>query len=129
MNLKPHNEGYHINMSVHLHYLVDNKKNNSLLESLWSLFSLRFHPTKWSWTPFIFSWFDHTWYEINWNSMIETTKTLISVDWIHLESTWKDLIETLRKESIKNTSEGFTNDDPYMWMENKSSLLKPKRID
>jgi hypothetical protein len=23
MNLKPHNEGYHINMSLHLHYLVD----------------------------------------------------------------------------------------------------------
>jgi hypothetical protein len=25
MNLKPHNEGYHINMSLHLHYLVDKK--------------------------------------------------------------------------------------------------------
>ena len=95
MNLKPHNEGYHINMSLHLHYLVDKKKYNSLLESLWSLFSLRFHPTKWSWTSFIFSWFDHTWYEINWNSMIETTKTLISVD-------FKSILKTLGRTLLKH---------------------------
>jgi hypothetical protein len=41
----------------------------------------------------------------------------------------KDLVETLRKESIKNTREGFTNDDPYMSMTNESSYLKPIRID
>jgi len=99
---KPHNEGYHINMSLHLHYLVDKKKYNSLLESLWSLFSLRFHPTKWSWTSFIFSWFDHTWYEINWNSMIETTKTLISVDF---ESILKALGRTLLKHLEKRALE------------------------
>jgi hypothetical protein len=40
-----------------------------------------------------------------------------------------DLVETHRKKSIKNTSEGFTNDDPYMWMANESSFLKPIRID
>jgi hypothetical protein len=121
---KPHNEGYHMNMSLHLHYLVDKKKYNSLLESMWSLFSLRFHPTKWSWTSFIFSWFDQL--KLNdWNNQ----DSYIHRFWIHLESAWKDLIETLRKESIRNTREGFTNDDPYMWMANESSLLKPKRID
>jgi hypothetical protein len=46
-----------------------------------------------------------------------------------LKSTWKDLVETLRKESIKNTREGSTNDDPYMWKANESSFLKPIRID
>ena len=121
---KPHNEGYHINMSLHLHYLVDKKKYNSLLESLWSLFSLRFHPTKWSWTSVIFSWFGQL--KLNdWNNQ----DSYIHRFWIHLESAWKDLIETLRKESIRNTKEGFTNDDPYMRMANESSFLEPKRVD
>ena len=100
INLKPHNEGYHINMSLHLHYLVE--KNNSLLESLWSLFSLRFHPTKWSWTSFIFSWFDHTWYEAYWNSMIERTKTLIFVDFEFIfKELGKTLLKHLEKRALK----------------------------
>ena len=39
MNLKPHNEGYHINMSLHLHYLVD-KKNVTPFLNHCDLFSL-----------------------------------------------------------------------------------------
>ena len=39
MNLKPHNEGYHINMSLHLHYLVD-KKNITPFLIHYDLFSL-----------------------------------------------------------------------------------------
>ena len=129
MNLKPHNEGYHINMSLHLHYLVD-KKCNSLLESLWFLFSLWFHPTRRSWTLFILAWFDHTWYETHWNSMIERTKTLISVDFQSiLKALGRTLLKHLEKRALKNTREGFTNDYPYMWMTNESSILKPKRID
>jgi hypothetical protein len=52
--------------------------------------------------------------------MIERTNTIIFRFFlIHLESTWKDLIETLRKESIRNTREGFTNDDLiYGWQMN-----------
>ena len=62
--------------------------------------------------------------------MIERTKTLIFVDSKSIfKELGKDLIETLRKESIRNTREGFTNHNPYMWMENESSFLKPKRID
>ena len=101
MNLKPHNEGYHINMSLHLHYLVD-KKNNSLLESLWFLFSLWFHPTRRSWTSLILAWFDHTWYETHWNSMIERTKALIFVDF---ESILKALGKTLLKHLEKRALE------------------------
>ena len=97
---KPHNEGYHINMSLHLHYLVD-KTCNSLLESLWFPFSLWFHPRQ-SWTSFILAWFNHTWYETHWNSMIETTKTLISVDF---ESILKALGKTLLKHLEKRALE------------------------
>ena len=39
MNLKPHNEGYHINMSLHLHYLVD-KKNITPFLNHYDFFSL-----------------------------------------------------------------------------------------
>ncbi len=78
------------------------KKYNSLLESLWSLFSLRFHPTKLSWTSFIFAWFDHTWYETHWNSMIERTKSLIFVDF---ESILKALGRTLLKHLEKRALE------------------------
>jgi hypothetical protein len=75
---------------------------NFLLDSLWFLFSLWFHPTKWSWTSFIFSWFDHTWYKTHWNSMIERTKTLISVDF---ESILKALGRTLLKHLEKRALE------------------------
>ena len=63
-------------------------------------FLLWFHPTKWSWTLFIFAWFDHTWYETHWNSMIERTKTLIFVDF---ESIFKELGRTLLKHLERRT--------------------------
>jgi hypothetical protein len=60
--------------------------------------------------------------------MIERTKTLILVDFESiLKELGRTLLKHLEKESIKNTRDGFTNDDPYMWMANESSLLKPKR--
>jgi hypothetical protein len=60
--------------------------------------------------------------------MIERTKTLILVDFESiLKELGRTLLKHLKKESIKNTRDGFTNDDPYMWMANESSLLKPKR--
>jgi hypothetical protein len=127
MNLKPHNEVYYMIMSLHLHYLVYMIVQ---LPSWFTMISFLFtiSSTKWSWTSFTFAWFDHTWHETNWNSMIEGPRLLYCKFWIHLESTCKDLTETLRKESIKNTREGFTNDDPYMWMADESSFLKPIRI-
>ena len=88
-------------MSLHLHYLVD-KKCNSLLEWLCFLFLLWFHPTKWSWILFIFAWFDHTWYETHWNSMIERTKTLISVDFESiLKAIGRTLFKHLEKRALK----------------------------
>jgi hypothetical protein len=62
--------------------------------------------------------------------MIERTKTLIFVDFESiLKALGRTLLKHLERKSIKNTREGFTNGDPYMWMANKSSFLKPKRID
>jgi hypothetical protein len=62
--------------------------------------------------------------------MIERTKALIFVNFESvLKALGRTLLKYLEKRALKNTSEGFTNDDPYMWMENESSFLKPKRID
>jgi hypothetical protein len=126
MNLKPHNEGYYMIMSLLLHYLVYRIvqlpswftvisflfmiSSNQVILNFMHLFLIRSY--------------------LIWGQLkINDWKNQDSYFWIHLESTWKDLVETLRKESIKNTREGFINDDPYMWMANKSSFLKPKRID
>jgi hypothetical protein len=61
--------------------------------------------------------------------MIERTKTLIFVDFESiLKALRRTLLKHLKKRALKH-KEGFTNDDPYMWMENESSFLKPIRID
>ena len=129
MNLKPHNEGYYMIMSLLLHYLVYRIvqlpswftvisflfmiSSNQVILNFIRLFLIRSYLI---------------WGQLKLNDW-QNQDSYICRFWIHLKSTWKDLVETLRKESIKNTREGFANDDPYMWMKNESSLLKPKRID
>jgi hypothetical protein len=124
-----HNEGYHINMSLLLHYLVDRiVQLPSWFTMIYFLFMISSNQAILNfihlclvrsyliWDPLKLS---------DWKNQV----SYICRFWIYLERTWKDLVETLRKESIKNTREGFANDDPYMWMKNESSFLKPKRID
>jgi hypothetical protein len=129
MNLKPHNEEYYMIMSLLLYYLV------YMIVQLPSWFNVISFLFMISSNPVILN-FIHLflirsyliWGQLKLNDW-KNQVSYICRFWIHLESTWKDLVETLRKESIKNIREGFTNDDPYMWMANKSSFLKPKRID
>lgn len=129
MNIKPHNEVYYMIMSLLLHYLV------FMIVQLPSWFTVISFLFMISSNQAILN-FIHLclvrscliWDPLKLNDW-KNQDSYICRFWIHLESSWKDLVVTLRKESIKNTREGFTNDDPYMWMANESSLLKPKRID
>ena len=79
-------------MSLHLHYLVDKKITPFLIHC--DLFSLCdfIQPS-----------------DLGLHSFFVDFESI-------LKALGKDLVVTLRKESIKNTREGFTNDDPYMWM-------------
>jgi hypothetical protein len=127
MNLKPHNEGYYMIMSL-LHYL---DYRIVQLPSWFTVISFLFMISS---NQVILN-FIHVclvrsyliWDPLKLNDW-KNKDSYICRFWIHLESTWKDLVETLRKESIKNTKEGFSNDYPYMWMANESSFLKPIRI-
>jgi hypothetical protein len=129
MNLKPHNEGYHVIMPLLLHYLDFRIVQ---LSSWFTVISFLFMiSSNQAILKFIHLCLVRSyliWDPLKLNDWKNQDSYICRLS-IHLESTWKDLVETLRKESIKNTREGFTNDDPYMWMANKSSFLKPKRID
>jgi hypothetical protein len=47
--------------------------------------------------------------------MIERTKTFIFVDFESiLKALGRTLLKHLEKRALKNTREGFTDDDPYM---------------
>jgi hypothetical protein len=128
MNFKPHNEGYYVIMSL-LHYLV------YMIVQLPSWFSVISFLFMISSNQVILN-FIHLclvrsyliWDPLKLNDW-KNQDSYICRFWIHLQRTWKDLVETLRKENIKNTNKGFTNDDPYMRMANESSFLKPQRID
>jgi hypothetical protein len=128
MNLKPHNEAYYMIMSL-LHYLVCRIVQ---LPSWFAVISFIFVILS---NQVILN-FIHLglirsyliWDQMKLNDWKNQDSYICRFS-IHLESTWKDLVETLRKESIKNTREDFTNDDPYMCMANETSLLEPKRID
>jgi hypothetical protein len=128
MNLKPHNEGYYMIMSL-LHYLVCRIVQ---LPSWFTVISFIFVISS---NQVILN-FIHLclirsyliWDQMKLNDW-KNQDSYICRFLVYLESTWKDLVETLIKESIKNTRESFTNDDPYMWMANESSFLKPIRID
>jgi hypothetical protein len=129
MNLKPHNEGYHMIMSLHHHYLVD-KIVQLPSRIMWSLFVFMISSNQ-----MIFNFFHLCFIRsyLIWDQLKlsdwKNKNSYICRFWIHVGSTQKDLVEILRKESIKNAREGFTNDNPYAWMANESSFLKPKRID
>jgi hypothetical protein len=128
MNLKPHNEGYYMIMTL-LHYLVCRIVE---LPSWFIVISFIFVISS---NQVILN-FIHLclirsyliWDQMKLNDW-KNKDSYICRFWIHLQRTWENLVETLRKESIRNTRAGFTNDDPYMWMANESSLLKHKRID
>jgi hypothetical protein len=128
MDLKPHNEGYYMIMSL-LHYLV------YMIVQLPSWFTMISFLFMISSNQVILN-FIHLclvrsyliWDPLKLNDW-KNQDSYICRFWIHLQTTWKDLVETLRKESIKNTRKGFTNDYPYMWMANESLFLKPIRID
>jgi hypothetical protein len=121
MDLKPHNEGYYMIMSL-LHYLV------YMIVQLPSWFTMISFLFMISSNQVILN-FIHLclvrsyliWDPLKLNDW-KNQDSYICRFWIHLQTTWKDLVETLRKESIKNTREGFTNDYPYMWK--ASELLK-----
>ena len=125
MNLKPHNEGYYMILTL-VHYLVCRivqlpswftvisflfmiSSNQAILNFI----HLGMVQSYMIWDPSKLN---------DWNNQ----DSYIHRFWIHLESTWKDLVQTLRKESIKNTWEGFTNDDPYMWMKMNHHSWNPK---
>jgi hypothetical protein len=62
--------------------------------------------------------------------MIERTKTLIFVDFESiLKALGRTLLKHLEKRALKIQGSVSQNDDPYMWMANESSFLKPKMID
>jgi hypothetical protein len=101
MNLKPHNEGYYMIMSLLLHYLVFRivqlpswsnvitflfmiSSNQAILNFIHLCLVL----TYLIWDPLKLN---------DWKNQV----SYICRFWIHLERTWKDLVETLRKESIK----------------------------
>jgi hypothetical protein len=129
MNLKPHNEGYYMIMSLLLHYL-DYRivQLSSWFTMISFLFMISSNQVILNFIRLFLIRSYLIWGQLKLNDW-QNQDSYICRFWIHLKSTWKDLVETLRKESIKYTREGFTNDDPYMWMANKSSFLKPKRID
>jgi hypothetical protein len=105
MNLKPHNEGYYMIMSLLLHYLVYRIVQ---LPSWFTVISFLFMISSNQailnfihlclvrscliWDPLKLN---------DWKNQV----SYICRFWIHLERTWKDLVETLRKESIKKTQE------------------------
>jgi hypothetical protein len=105
MNLKPHNEGYHMIMSLHLHYLVD-KIVQLPSRIMWSLFVFMISSNQ-----MIFNFFHLCFIRscLIWDQLKLT-------DWKNKNSYIQDLVEILRKESIKNAREGFTNDNPCVWM-------------
>jgi hypothetical protein len=129
MNLKPHNEGYYMIMSLLLHYL-DYRivQLSSWFTMISFLFMISSNQVILNFIRLFLIRSYLIWGQLKLNDW-QNQDSYICRFWIHLKSTWKDLVETLRKESIKYTREGFTNDYPYMWMANKSSFLKPKRID
>jgi hypothetical protein len=129
MNLKPHNEGYYMIMSLFLHYLVYKiVQLPSWFTVISFLFMISSNQVILNFFHLFLIWSYLIWDQLklnDWNNQDSYVRRF----WIHLESTWKDFVETLRKESIKNTREGFINDYPYMWMTNESSFLKSIRID
>jgi hypothetical protein len=101
MNLKPHNEGYYMIMSLHLHYLVYRIVQ---LRSWFTVISFLFMISS---NQVILN-FIHLclirsyliWDQFKLNDW-KNQDFYIYRFWIHLESTCKDFVETLRKESIK----------------------------
>jgi hypothetical protein len=127
MNLKPHNEWYYMIMSL-LHYLV------CMIVQLPSWFTMISFIFVISSNQVILN-FIHLcliqsyliWDQMKLNDWKNQDSYICRFS-VYLESTLKDLVETLIKESIKNTRESFTNDYLYMWLANESLFLKPIRI-
>jgi hypothetical protein len=128
MNIKPHNEGYYMIMSLLLHYLVFRIVQPPWFTVISFLFMISSNQAILNFIHLCLVQSYLIWDPLKLNDW-KNQDSYICRFWIHLQRIWKDLVETLRKESIKNTREGFTNDDPYTSMTNESSFLKPIRID
>jgi hypothetical protein len=129
MNLKPHNEGYYVIMSLLLHYLVYRiVQLPSWLTVISFLFMISSNQVILNFIHLCLVWSYLIWDPLKLNDW-KNQDSYIWRFWIHLENTWKNLVETLRKESIKTLGRVSQMMILICWMENESSLLKPRRID
>lgn len=101
INLKPHNEGYYMVMSLYLHYLVYRIiQLPSWFTVIFFLFMISSNQVILNFIHLCLNRSYLIWDQLKLNGW-KNQDSYICRFCIHLESTWKDLVETLRKDSIK----------------------------